>query len=262
MFNYQVEYAKHVEQSRHNSATEAETNRHNIEGERKDWYNAYESGRHNRATEALTDQQTKLGYSQLAETNRHNLVTESQTGQSIGETQRHNIVSEKNEKYKADTSLKSSKVGAAATKYAAKKSSAATKSAAKTSASASVTSASLAAQASKYATNVRAETAKLDRMMNDLISFRSTDSQERINEAKLKNSITIKEMEKEINKMNIDQKDRETLLRNAAQIEAANLAADSRLLASGQGIFKASLVALLKTSSFKEKVKKKKKKKK
>lgn len=67
MTKNQIDYAKHIEDQRHNIAVETETNRNNVAG--------------------------------LAETNRYNTLTTTETGRHnvayLGETNRHNIATEK-----------------------------------------------------------------------------------------------------------------------------------------------------------------------
>lgn len=87
MTRNQISYATHLENVRHNKATElqsskelAETSRHNVSTEGIQSATQREQGRHNIATEN--------------ETNRHNLVTEGQQGQVINEQVRHNYATE------------------------------------------------------------------------------------------------------------------------------------------------------------------------
>jgi hypothetical protein len=80
--------AKTLEEAiRHNKAYEQETQRHNVESENINWFNAQENQRHNIEGEAI-------GWFNAREQQRHNLVWEDQGQQTINETVRHNKANE------------------------------------------------------------------------------------------------------------------------------------------------------------------------
>jgi len=80
MTSNQINYAKVVEDTRHNKVSEAETQRHNIAGEQFNLSSLAEVARHNVATEQ--------------ETTRHNVATEEFNLSSLAEVTRHNKASE------------------------------------------------------------------------------------------------------------------------------------------------------------------------
>lgn len=53
MTQNQIRYAEHLENTRHNKATEKETGRHNVVTEQQGWQTLGEAARHNRQTEAV-----------------------------------------------------------------------------------------------------------------------------------------------------------------------------------------------------------------
>nr|UDL14549.1 MAG: hypothetical protein [Picobirnavirus sp.] len=87
----QIKYAEHIENARHNTATElqtdkaqAETNRHNVAQESHNVNVLQETRRHNQATEQVAKEQIaqgwsniSLGHQQLREQTRHNVEQES-----------------------------------------------------------------------------------------------------------------------------------------------------------------------------------------
>lgn len=120
MTTQQIEYAKHLEQQRHNKATEelgtaqlnetvryntaslAETQRanlarENLTSQQNVINNAHyqrmdaEAARHNVASESIARSQVGLGYAQLSEAQRHNLMGERIAGQQLAEQSRHNV---------------------------------------------------------------------------------------------------------------------------------------------------------------------------
>lgn len=119
MTQNQINYWKLQEDSRHNVATEGETNRHNVVTEQVDLGTLAESGRHNRATEAETartnraneairTQANQIDLGKLAESSRHNQATEGLTARQNAinaarqsEDARHNRVAESNQSYSA-----------------------------------------------------------------------------------------------------------------------------------------------------------------
>lgn len=79
----QINYARHLEDKRHNKVMEdqgqqviRETGRHNLVTEDIAWYNAYEQGRHNKATESI-------GWFTAKEQKRHNLASEDIGRQNV-----------------------------------------------------------------------------------------------------------------------------------------------------------------------------------
>lgn len=119
MTHNQIDFAKLVEDKRHNRVGEIETKRHNMVTEGTGasqvgamWYNAYEGTRHNTATEGLQNmywgqlgsaatQNAATNAAAVEETARHNVETEA-------EAQRHNKKSELIETFKAGSQLASS----------------------------------------------------------------------------------------------------------------------------------------------------------
>lgn len=109
MTHNQIEYAKLKEDTRHNLASEGETNRSNVVREQ-------ETNRHNLVTEAQGQQTiNETGRHNVAtetETNRHNIVSEGQEAQKIAETKRHNLASEAINSVSAGAQLMQAQTGA------------------------------------------------------------------------------------------------------------------------------------------------------
>lgn len=127
MTKNQIEYQKHLEQTRANIARESETNRANLAGEQLRGQELAETSRHNvvtegetersnrtkeaeaqrsnlakeaetyrknTASEAIAKQQVALGYSTLAETESHNAATEQVQKYAALEQHRSNLAQE------------------------------------------------------------------------------------------------------------------------------------------------------------------------
>lgn len=94
----QINYAKHLEEVRHNKATESETARHNIVGESQNYQSLSETQRHNKATEDVQWGQLGVSQSVAAESIRHNTAMEAETNRSNvakeTETNRANVAKE------------------------------------------------------------------------------------------------------------------------------------------------------------------------
>lgn len=116
MTTVQVEYAQHVENARHNVASEVEANRHNVVTEK-------EAHRAAVKKEKQTTRSLKLESKKVREQKRHNKVTEKQTDRSQTEIERANRANESNSRYAADTSaagrVTAATISAEASKYAA-----------------------------------------------------------------------------------------------------------------------------------------------
>lgn len=91
MTQNQINYWKLQEDSRHNQASETETNRHNVQQEGIDLSALAETSRHNRAGEAETQRHNVAAE---GETARHNRSTEGIDLGRLTETARHNVASE------------------------------------------------------------------------------------------------------------------------------------------------------------------------
>lgn len=173
MTQNQINYAKHIEQQRHNLANETqdaanlaetarsnqvrekETHRANRVGEREtkrsNKAREKETRRHNKATE-LNANQT------LTEQNRHNLADEGIRRDTNVETNRHNLATESLTNKQIDTGLLQSKISADAT----------------------TTAASISAAATKYAADLNKAAQDLRTKMDYVTNTNKTRSQEQI----------------------------------------------------------------------------------
>lgn len=70
MTNLQIQFQEHLENVRHNKASEGETGRHNLAQESIGWSNVNENVRHNKAVE-------QFNFDSLLESKRHNQQQES-----------------------------------------------------------------------------------------------------------------------------------------------------------------------------------------
>lgn len=96
MTTVQVAYAEHLEQGRHNVATEQEANRHNVVTEA-------EQGRSNLENERIKRASNKIERSKVKETKRYNKVQERQKDRELTERERANRASEANSRHATDT---------------------------------------------------------------------------------------------------------------------------------------------------------------
>lgn len=173
MTQNQINYAKHIEQQRHNLATESqdvaslaettrsnkarekETHRSNRSNEREtkrsNKTRERETKRHNKATE-LTANKT------LTEQNRHNLADEGIRRDTNTETNRHNLATENLTNKQIDTGLLQSRIAADAT----------------------TTAASISAAAAKYAADLNKAAQDLRTKMDYVTNTNKTRSQEQI----------------------------------------------------------------------------------
>lgn len=101
MLNVQVEYAKHIENQRHNMATEeiqksanAEIKRHNLVVEQQGFQNLQEVSRHNLISEKQQDVQLRINQGHLDLSNR-----------TLEETKRHNLIQEQAALQQANASM-------------------------------------------------------------------------------------------------------------------------------------------------------------
>lgn len=91
MTDLQIKYWGLKEDQRHNIASEVETNRHNVVGEKQQDKVIGETYRHNVATEREANRANRA---KELETHRHNYASELVERGKLSETSRHNIVME------------------------------------------------------------------------------------------------------------------------------------------------------------------------